>query len=77
MLVDSSIRHVAVMSGVIIQAERHLFQHIILVSGARHGWSVVTSAVCCSDWVFFLADSLVWGKHFAVFFICVRSTEAA
>ena len=54
MLDDSFIRHVIDMFGVFIQAERHLFQCVIPEFGASHGWSVVTSAVCCSDRLFFL-----------------------
>ena len=54
MLGDSFIRHVIDMFGVFIQAQRHLFQCVIPEFGASHGWLVVTSAVCCSDQLFFL-----------------------
>ena len=39
---DTSIRHVIDMIGVFIQAQRRLFQCVIPVFGASHGWSVVT-----------------------------------
>ena len=54
MLGDSLIRHVIDLFGVFIQAERHLFQCVIPEFGASHSWSVVTSAVCFSDQLFFL-----------------------
>ena len=53
MLGDSFIRHIIDMIGVFIQAER-LFQCVIPQFGASLAWSVVTSAVCCSDRLFYL-----------------------
>ena len=54
MLGDSFIRLVIDLIGVFIQAEQSLFQCVIPEFGASHGWSVVTSAVCGSDRLFFL-----------------------
>ena len=54
MLGDSFIRHVIDIFGVFIQAEQHFFQCVTPEFGASHGWSVMTSAVCCSDQLFFL-----------------------
>ena len=54
MLDDSFAGLVIDLFGVFIQAEQHLFQCDIPEFGASHGWSVVTSAVCCSDPFFFL-----------------------
>ena len=54
MLGDSFIRYVIDLFGVLIQAEQHFFQCFIPEFGASHDWSVVTSAVCFSDQLFFL-----------------------
>ena len=51
---DSFIRHVIDMFGVFIQAEQSLFQCVIPEFGVSLGWLILTSAVCCSDWLFFL-----------------------
>ena len=77
MLDDSFIRQVIDLFGVFIQAEQDLFQCVIPEFGASHGWSVVTSAVCCSDRLFFLSITLSGGKHFARFSFCIRSPGAA
>ena len=50
---DSFIRQVIDLFGVFIQVEQHLFQCVIPEFGTSHSWSVVTSAVCCSDRLFF------------------------
>ena len=54
MLDDSFIRLVIDLIGVFIQVEQSIFQCIVPEFGASHGWSVVTSAVCFSDRLFFL-----------------------
>ena len=77
MLGESFIGQVIDLFGVFVQAEQCLFLYVIPEFGASHGWLVVTNAVCCSDWLFFPVDNLVWGKHFAKFFFCVRPPGAA
>ena len=57
---DSFIRYVIDLFGVLIQAEQHFFQCFIPEFGASHDWSVVTSAVCCSDQLFFLLITCFW-----------------
>ena len=54
MLGDSFIRLVFDLIGVFIHAEQSLYQWITPDFGVNHGWSVVTSDVCCSDWLLFL-----------------------
>ena len=51
---DSFIRHVIDLFDEFIQAERHQFQCVILEFGISHGWSVVTSSVCCFNRLFLL-----------------------
>ena len=46
---DSFIRHVIDLFGVFIKAEQSVFQCVIPEFGVSHGWSVLTSAFCCSD----------------------------
>ena len=47
MLGDSFIDLVIDLFGVIIESEQFFFHHIIVVFGASHDWSIVTSEVCC------------------------------
>ena len=54
MLGDSFPGLVIDLFGVFIQAEQRLFQCVIPEFGACHGWSIVTSTVCCFDWLLFL-----------------------
>ena len=61
MLGDSFVRLVIDMIGVFIQAERCLFQCVMPEFGASHGWSVVTSTVCCSGRLFFLL--ITWSEE--------------
>ena len=49
---DLFIRHLHDLFGVVIQAEQGLLQCVIPEFGTSHGWSVVTTAVGCSDRIF-------------------------
>ena len=62
MLGDSFIRHVIDLFGVFILAEQSLFQCVTPEFGVSLGWLVLTSAVCCSDWLFFLLIAWSGGK---------------
>ena len=74
MLGDSFNRLVIDLIGVFIQAERSLFQCIIPKFGLSHGWAVVTSAVCCSDRLFFLL--ITWsGAKISPDFYFVSGTQ--
>ena len=59
---DSFIRHVIELFYVFIQAERHLFQCVIPEFGVSHGWSVVTSSVCCFNRLFLLLIAWSGGR---------------
>ena len=77
MLGDSFIELVIDLSGVIIETEQfNFFHHTILVFGASHDWSIVTSDVCCIDPLLLLLITLP-GQKILLFFICFRAPEAA
>ena len=76
-LVDSYIGLVIDLFGVFIQAERHLFQCVNPEFGASHGWSVVISAVCCSDRLFYLVITWSGANILPDFFFSVRLPGAA
>ena len=68
MLGESFIRLVIDLIGLLIQAEQSLFQCVIPEFGSSHGWSVVTSTVCCSGRPFFLLITWSGAKILPDFF---------
>ena len=69
MLGDSFIRHLHDLFFAFIQAEQRLLQCVIPQSGVSLNSSVVTSAACCSDRLFFQLITWSGAKILPFFFV--------